>query len=113
MNISMNVNEILRANLERIMHEKGMKAPEVARRADLNRRMVYDILAGRSQSPKIETVFKLANALNCGPGELIGLGAGVSLHPALAELLAQYDPDDQERLAQALAHFPQGPASSQ
>jgi predicted transcriptional regulator len=101
----MDVNDIFRRKLEQIMAEKGMKAPEVARLARLNRRMVYDIIEGRSQSPKIETVFKIADALSVHPGELLGFGAGVALHPRLAELLKQYPIDDQERLALALAQL--------
>jgi predicted transcriptional regulator len=100
---AMDVNEKLRANLQRLMSEKDVNAPEIARRSGLNRRMVYDILDGKSQSPKVETVFKIAEALDVQPGELMGIGQTVDLHPALADLIRQYPQDEQELLAKALA----------
>jgi transcriptional regulator with XRE-family HTH domain len=99
----MDVNEKLRQNLQRLMSEKDINAPEVARRSGLNRRMVYDIIEGRSQSPKVETVFKIADAMGVHPGELLGFEPRVELHPALADLIQQYPPDEQELLAKALA----------
>lgn len=99
----MDVNTTFRQSLERLMLEKDVNAPEIARRSGLNRRMVYDIIEGRSQSPKIDTVFKIAKALGVDPGQLLGFPPAVSLHPALAELLQQYPQSEQEQLAKALA----------
>jgi transcriptional regulator with XRE-family HTH domain len=101
----MDVNETFRENLRSAMARRDKTAPEVALAAGLNRRMVYDILEGRSQSPKIETVVKLAGALNLHPGELLGFGPQFRLHPRLAGLLEQYPEADQERLALALAQL--------
>lgn len=98
----MDVNQKLRDNLQRLMDEKQLNAPEIARRSGLNRRMIYDILEGRSQSPKVETVFKIASGLGVHPGEIMGFGAQVALHPTLADLLRQYPQDEQEQLAKAL-----------
>ena len=109
----MDVNETFRRNLQAIMAERDIKAPEIARLGGVNRRMVYDILEGRSQSPKIETVFKIAAALNVHPGELLGFGPQISLHPLLADLLRQYPVDEQERLASALAQLRHPLASRQ
>ena len=52
------------ANIQAIMERKNLSAPEVARRAGLNQTGVYDILSGKSRSPKIETLGKIAKALN-------------------------------------------------
>lgn len=98
----MDVNNRLRENIQRLMAKRDINAPEVARRSGLNRRMIYDIIEGRSQSPKVETVFKIAEAIGVQPGELLGLGESFSLHPALAELILQYPADEQEQLAKAL-----------
>lgn len=111
--MNMDVNETFRLKLQVIMAEKGLKAPEIARLAGVNRRMVYDIIEGRSQSPKIETIFKIADALKVHPGELLGFGPQMPLHPRLAELLQQYPIDDQERLASALAQLRPPAASGQ
>ena len=85
------------------MLEKDINAPEIARKSGLNRRMVYDIIEGRSQSPKIETVFKIAYAMGVEPAELLGLEPKFDLHPALADLIQKYPSDEQARLAKALA----------
>jgi transcriptional regulator with XRE-family HTH domain len=51
-------------NIEAIMERKRLSAPEVARRAGINPTGVYDILSGKSRSPKIETLGKIAKALD-------------------------------------------------
>lgn len=51
-------------NIEAIMERKRLSAPEVARRAGINATGVYDILSGKSRSPKIETLGKIAKALD-------------------------------------------------
>lgn len=111
MTLNMKEEEILRRNLQRIMAEKGWNAAALSLAAGLNRRAVKDILESRAVSPKLSTVFKLASALPCDPGELIGLGSRVSLVPALADLLRQYDEADQERLARGLAALPRLPGA--
>lgn len=50
-------------NIQVFMERKGMKAPELARRSGLNPTGVYDIIYGRSRSPKIETIGKIAKGL--------------------------------------------------
>lgn len=99
----MDVNQTLRRNLERLMADLKVNAPEIARRSGLNRRVVYDIIEGKSQSPKIETVFKIAEALGVHAAELLGFASPIALHPALADLLRQYPEAEQEQLAKALA----------
>ena len=105
----MDEGDILRTNLERLMAERDLNPARLSIQAGLNRRAVSDILEGRAQSPKLSTVFKLARGLACHPGELLGLGAQIPLAPSLAKLLSQYDPADQERLAEALQNLPRAP----
>jgi DNA-binding Xre family transcriptional regulator len=107
----MDCSEILRENLARMIAEKGTNPARLSLDAGLNRRGVSDILEGRAKSPKLSTVFKLAEALSCDPGELIGLGPRLHLAPRLAQLLQQYSEADQARLATALANLPPAPAS--
>lgn len=102
----MDVSETFRANLLRLMAEKGFKAAELSKRAHLNARAVKDIEEGRVASPKLSTVCALANALGEDPAEMMGLGARSRLVPALAAYLAQYDQSEQERLLQALSALP-------
>ncbi|MBM1218768.1 helix-turn-helix domain-containing protein [Ponticoccus sp. SC2-23] len=95
--------------IQRMMAGKGWNAAALSLAAGLNRRAIKDILVGRAASPKLSTVFKIARALPCDPCELMGLGPRVSLAPALLRLLEQYDEDEQEQLAQALAALPHHP----
>ena len=102
----MNESDTFRANLLRLMAEKGFRAAELSKRAGLNARAVKDIEEGRVASPKLSTAFALARALGCDPGEMMGLGPRERLAPALVEYLLQYDLSEQERLLQALSALP-------
>lgn len=107
---SMEINETFRQALKAARLKREMGVDELALAAKMNRRAVRDIEEGRSQSPKIETVFKLAEALGVDPGELLGLGPRYQLNSELAAFLAQYDEADQARFLAALAAFPLRPA---
>lgn len=102
----MNASETFRFNLLRLMAEKGFKAAELSKKANLNARAVKDIEEGRVASPKISTVCALANALGADPAEMMGLGSRSRLIPALDEYLSQYDQSEQEQLLQALSALP-------
>lgn len=55
---------MIAANLQDAMTRKGLNAAEVARRADINPTGVYDILSGKSRSPCLDTIHKIASALH-------------------------------------------------
>ena len=55
---------IVAANIKGIMGQRGMTAPKLASAAKLNATAVYDILSGKSRNPRLDTVGKLAEALN-------------------------------------------------
>lgn len=69
----MDVSEVLRANLLQIMKDRNLSGASVSRKAGLNLRAVKDIEQGRSKSPKIETAFKIAQALDVPLEVLLGL----------------------------------------
>lgn len=102
----MDESVIFRDNLLRLMHEKGMSAAELSRRADMNARAVKDIEEGRAISPRLSTVFKFAKALGVDPGELVGLGARHHLNERLAAYLSRYDECEQEQILTALLSLP-------
>jgi transcriptional regulator with XRE-family HTH domain len=104
--LSMDESETFRANLLRLMAEKGFKAAELSKRAKLNPRAVKDIEEHRVTSPKLSTVFALARALGSDPAEMMGLGPRSRLAPALEAFLAQYDQSEQARILQALSVLP-------
>lgn len=51
-------------NIALLMEARGLDAAKLARRAGLNPTGIYDILSGKSRSPKIETIGKIAAGLD-------------------------------------------------
>ena len=109
----MDVNELFRLRLKAEMEAQGLNPASLSIRAGLNRRAVTDLLEGRSQSPKVSTAHALGQALGVGLDQLLGFAPQASIAPRLAELLAQYSPDDQERLAEAILALPRAPGARQ
>jgi len=105
----MDESDTFRRNLLRLMAERGLKAAQLSKMAGLNPRAVKDIEEGRAASPKLSTVFALAQALDADPAEMMGLGARARLRQDLVAFLQQYDEADQERLLAALAALPSAP----
>lgn len=99
------IDETFRNNLKTVRESRGLNPDELARKAGLNRRGVRDIEEGRSQSPKLSTVFKLAEALSIDPGVLLGLGPRPTIRRELVDFLGQYDEAGQARLLGALEAF--------
>lgn len=91
------------------MREAGLSAAKLSDMAGLNKRAVKDIEERRVVSPKISTVFAIAKALNCDPGEMLGLPQRFALNRDLAQFLAQYSQDDQARFLSALSLIPRSP----
>lgn len=92
------INANLRANLARLMEEHGMDGAAVARAAGVNRSAIYDILNGRSQSPRLSTIFALARAFNKTPSSLYGAQLDDRFKADLLEVASDLGKDDQERL---------------
>lgn len=57
------INMLVARNIEALMKQKQLDAAKLARAADLNPTGIYDILKGKSRSPKIETIAKIAKGL--------------------------------------------------
>lgn len=58
------INMIVANNIEALMQRKDIDAASLARASGLNPTGIYDILKGKSRSPKVETIGKIAKALN-------------------------------------------------
>ena len=58
-------------NLKRLRDKKGYSLEKVARLADLSLNTIVKIENGVSQNPTIETLTKIAKALEIGVGNLI------------------------------------------
>ena len=55
---------LVAANIEAAMARRGINPAELARRAGTNSTGVYDILSGKSRSPRLDTIAKIASALS-------------------------------------------------
>lgn len=51
-------------NIQAAMERRDITAPALARMAGLNPTGIYDILSGKSRSPRLDTIHKIAKALN-------------------------------------------------
>ena len=85
-------------NLESLMEARQTNASEVARRAGINPTGVYDILSGKSRSPKIETLGKIAGALGVPIATLFEEAGEAELRSEIVALFAQLPPDERDRL---------------
>lgn len=92
------------SNLSAAIDRKQTNPAEVARRAGLNPTAVYDILTGKSRSPKLDTVNKIAAALGVPFSALLTDPKDELLDQELIEALLSMSPDDRRRfLAMARA----------
>lgn len=57
------ITMIVANNIKTRMLSKGLDAAKLARLSNLNPTGIYDILSGKSRSPKIETIAKIAKGL--------------------------------------------------
>jgi predicted transcriptional regulator len=58
------VVQVVAANIERLIQMRKTNPAEVARSANLNYTAIYDIIKGKSRSPRLDTISKVAAALN-------------------------------------------------
>jgi transcriptional regulator with XRE-family HTH domain len=82
------------------MDARGLKADELAAKSNLNRTAVYDIIAGRSQSPRVKTVAQIASSLSVPITDLFMTEEQLEGLAAMVRLYRQLPPLEQERLAQ-------------
>jgi transcriptional regulator with XRE-family HTH domain len=100
-------------NIEAIMSQKGTNANAVAKRLGTNPTLLYDILSGKSKSPRLDTLHKIA---------VIGLGVPVSallMEPTEADLdqevvqtFAMMPPDVRRRMLHMAQAWLSEPASA-
>lgn len=96
------VSQIIAQNLERLLRERGISALELASRANYGRTMVYDILAGRSASPKVSTVADLAAALHVPVSDLFLTQAQIAAQSEMIQAYNLLPEAEQRRLAQVV-----------
>lgn len=93
----------LARNIEAAMARKGTNPAEVARRAKLNPTAVYDILSGKSRSPKIDTVRKIAvDGLGVPTASLLTEPSEDELSQELADCIGLLSGDERRKFLQML-----------
>lgn len=97
-------------NIEALMEQKGLDAAKLARLAGLNPTGIYDILSGKSRSPKIETIGKIARGLGV-PVSYIFNEQPANVGDDLMLIFDQLSSDKRELLMQAARAWIHDPAA--
>lgn len=98
------------ANIQALMIERGLKAPELARKAGLGPTGIYDIFSGKSGSPTVDTVEKIAKALGVTAVRMFMTPQDDVLFRQIALIFPQLPEEDRRRLVQtAEAWLPSKP----
>lgn len=105
------VTVIVAKNIEALMVERRTNAADLARKARVNPTGVYDILSGKSRSPRIETLAKIASALGVPVALLFEDRADSALRAEIETLFSQLPPEEQQRLVLTARAWLGGPES--
>lgn len=89
---------LVAANIETAMSRRGINPAELARRAGINPTGVYDILSGKSRSPRLDTIGKIARALSVPVAFLFEEYADDDLRARLMSVVDGLPPDERKRL---------------
>lgn len=90
--------KILTENIQSEMIRKELNAAEIARRANLNPTAVYDIVKGKSRSPRIDTLAKIADAMNIPIIYLLERRADTDTRANLLEAFSRLPEEERSRL---------------
>ena len=88
-------------NIRALMDRRDMNASELARAAGVNPTGVYDILSGKSRSPRLDTVHKIAVALKVPVSQLFEQVGTDEARDEIVEIFLRLDPVERRRLLQA------------
>lgn len=103
---------IVARNIQETMDRKGVNPAELARSAGINPTGVYDIMSGKSRSPRLDTLHKIANGLGVPLSALFSQPAEDAVDRDLLEALGMMTTEDRKRflaMARALAARPEKP----
>ena len=100
-------------NIEAAMARKGTNPSEVARRAGINPTGVYDILSGKSRSPRLDTLAKIATlGLNMPVSALFAEPTEDDLDQELIETIGMMESGERKRFLTMARAFLQDAASA-
>lgn len=92
------MNAVLRANIVTLAHERGLSMAALSKRARAGVTAVFDIVNGRIRSPKLETVAKIADALDVTVVDLLSEKRRSEAEQAILDALADLPEDEQRRM---------------
>jgi transcriptional regulator with XRE-family HTH domain len=78
-------------NLKKIKQEKNLSTPQLAEKANLPEKTVSRILKGTTANPYLDTLDRLAHALDCSIGDLLADTGVVIGNASLTKLQADLD----------------------
>lgn len=93
------VSQIIAQNLTRILADRGMSALALGEKVGMGRSSVYDILTGRSLSPKVSTVAKLAEGLGVPLSDMFLTQEQIEAQSEMLKAYNRLPEDEQRRLA--------------
>lgn len=99
-------------NIQASMAEKGISAAELARAANINPTGVYDILSGKSRSPRLDTIGKIAFALRMPVSRLFQNRTSDELIEQIVDVFSTLDESDQKRLLSTARAWIDAPTQS-
>jgi len=98
MDESIDMNAIVAANIEREMKAHGLNMASLSRKAGLSETVVYDILRQRTRSPRVETITKIARALDAEAADLLKISLGKEAEDDLISTFASLGPEKRDLL---------------
>lgn len=85
-------------NIQAAMARRGTNPAEVARLAGINATGVYDIMSGKSRSPRLDTIGKIAKALNMPIAALFEEPSDDELRQSILDAVYRLPPADRQRM---------------
>ena len=85
-------------NIQSAMARQGLNPAELARKAKINATGVYDILSGKSQSPRLDTIYKIARALHVPMSYLLEEATEADLRAQIIEAIERLPEGERRRI---------------
>ena len=92
--------QVVVVNIETLMERRGINAAELARRAKMNSTGVYDILKRKSNNPRLDTLAKLAEALDVSLVEIISQPSDDEMRSQVLSVYEKLPEVERQRLLQ-------------
>lgn len=89
---------LVASNIQAAMSRRGVNAAELARASGLNPTGVYDILSGKSRSPRLDTIGKIAHALGVSVASLFEEMQADDLKEQVIEAISRLPEDERRRI---------------